>query len=72
VERPARDKHSSLLVTFVNSGRKKCYDIGPRMGVPFSRIICASNSNKILTDFFKTGTYDLRNLGYKKLLGLIK
>ncbi len=29
-ERPERDKHSSLLQTFVNDGRKKFYKIGPR------------------------------------------
>ncbi len=27
---PAREKHSSLLLTFVNFGRKKFYNIGPR------------------------------------------
>ncbi|XP_067683799.1 threonine synthase-like 1 [Haliotis asinina] len=29
------------------------------MGVPVRRLICASNSNNVLTDFFKTGNYDL-------------
>ena len=29
-----------------------------RMGVPIGRLICASNSNKVLYDFFTTGTYD--------------
>ena len=28
------------------------------MGVPIARFICASNENKVLTDFFETGTYD--------------
>ena len=28
------------------------------MGLPVNRLICASNSNKVLFDFFKTGTYD--------------
>ncbi len=28
------------------------------MGVPIARLICASNSNNVLTDFLKTGTYD--------------
>lgn len=28
------------------------------MGLPISRFICASNTNNILTDFLKTGTYD--------------
>ena len=28
------------------------------MGVPIDRLICASNDNKVLYDFFRTGTYD--------------
>lgn len=28
------------------------------MGLPVRRLICASNSNKVLTDFFETGVYD--------------
>ena len=28
------------------------------MGVPIGRLICASNSNNVLTDFLSTGTYD--------------
>ena len=28
------------------------------MGLPIKRLICASNSNNILTDFLRTGTYD--------------
>ncbi len=29
-----------------------------RMGLPIHKLICASNSNKVLYDFFRTGTYD--------------
>ena len=29
-----------------------------RMGVPVGRLICASNKNKVLTDFINTGVYD--------------
>ena len=29
-----------------------------QMGVPVNKLICASNSNNVLTDFLKTGTYD--------------
>lgn len=28
------------------------------MGVPINKLICASNENKVLFDFFRTGTYD--------------
>ncbi|MCD5003408.1 threonine synthase [Enterococcus saccharolyticus] len=29
-----------------------------QLGVPFKQLICASNPNKVLTDFFQTGVYD--------------
>ena len=29
-----------------------------RMGIPIAKFICASNKNKILTDFIRTGVYD--------------
>ncbi len=29
-----------------------------RMGLPIGKLICASNSNNVLTDFIKTGIYD--------------
>ncbi|MBM7635736.1 threonine synthase [Streptococcus saliviloxodontae] len=29
-----------------------------QIGVPVNKLICASNENKVLTDFFTTGTYD--------------
>ena len=28
------------------------------MGLPIGKLICASNENKVLYDFFTTGTYD--------------
>ena len=31
-----------------------------RMGLPVGRLICASNENKVLYDFFNTGIYDRR------------
>lgn len=31
-----------------------------RMGLPVNRLICASNVNKVLTDFINTGVYDRR------------
>ena len=29
-----------------------------RMGLPVKKLLCASNSNRVLFDFFRTGTYD--------------
>ena len=34
--------------------------IAKKMGLPIDRLICASNKNKILADFFETGVYDRR------------
>ncbi|MQN00948.1 MAG: threonine synthase [Lachnospiraceae bacterium] len=34
-----------------------CY-YGKQMGLPVDKLICASNENKVLYDFFSTGTYD--------------
>ena len=31
-----------------------------KLGLPVGRLICASNANKVLTDFIRTGTYDRR------------
>ncbi|CAA7601074.1 Tryptophan synthase beta subunit-like PLP-dependent enzyme [Acididesulfobacillus acetoxydans] len=31
-----------------------------RMGLPLGRLICASNKNKVLSDFFETGVYQSR------------
>ena len=31
-----------------------------KMGLPVGRLICASNKNRVLTDFFETGCYDRR------------
>ena len=35
------------------------------LGLPVGRLICASNKNNILTDFFNTGIYDVRRQFYK-------
>lgn len=37
------------------------------MGLPVNRLVCASNSNNVLTDFLKTGTYD-RNREFFKTI----
>lgn len=35
------------------------------MGLPIGRLICASNENRVLTDFFASGLYDRRREFYK-------
>lgn len=34
--------------------------LAKKMGVPLGKLICASNRNRVLTDFFVTGVYDTR------------
>ncbi len=36
-----------------------------RMGLPISKLICASNKNNVLTDFFNTGEYSLHREFYQ-------
>lgn len=38
-----------------------CY-IAKQMGLPINKIVCASNENNVLTDFFTTYTYDKNRL----------
>ena len=35
-----------------------------KMGIPIRKLVCASNRNKVLTDFIRTGTYDRRREFY--------
>ena len=35
------------------------------MGLPIARLICASNRNNVLTEFFHTGIYDVRRTFFK-------
>jgi threonine synthase len=38
-----------------------------RMGLPIHRLICASNDNKVLTDFIRTGVYNRKREFYKTI-----
>ena len=37
------------------------------MGLPIAKLICASNSNNVLTDFFISGQYDIRREFFKTM-----
>ena len=37
-----------------------------RMGTPIRRLLCASNENRVLTDFINTGTYDISDREFVK------
>ena len=44
-----------------NFGDILAADYAKKAGLPVGKLICASNENNMLTDFIKTGTYDIRN-----------
>lgn len=48
----------NVVVPTGNFGNILAAFYAKNMGVPIDRLICASNDNKVLYDFFKTGTYD--------------
>lgn len=48
----------SFCVPTGNFGNILAAYYAKQMGVPVGRLICASNSNNVLTDFFRTGGYD--------------
>lgn len=41
-----------------NFGNILAASFAKKLGLPLGKLICASNTNKVLFDFFKTGTYD--------------
>ncbi len=36
-----------------------------KMGLPIGKLVCASNKNNVLTDFFRCGVYNARRIFYK-------
>lgn len=48
----------NVVVPTGNFGNILAAYFAKRMGVPINKLICASNANKILTDFINTGVYD--------------
>lgn len=48
----------NVVVPTGNFGNILAAFYAKNMGVPIARLICASNENKVLFDFFRTGTYD--------------
>lgn len=48
----------NIVVPTGNFGNILAAYIGKQMGLPVNKLICASNENKVLFDFFKTGVYD--------------
>ncbi len=48
----------NIVVPTGNFGNILAAYYAKRMGLPVNKLVCASNENKVLYDFFKTGTYD--------------
>lgn len=48
----------NVVVPTGNFGNILAAYYAKNMGLPIKRLICASNDNKVLFDFFQTGTYD--------------
>lgn len=48
----------NVVVPTGNFGNILAAYYAKQMGVPIAKLICASNENKVLFDFFETGTYD--------------
>lgn len=48
----------NVVVPTGNFGNILAAFYAKQMGLPIKKLVCASNSNNVLTDFLKTGTYD--------------
>ncbi len=55
----------NIVVPTGNFGNILAAYYGKRMGLPVHKLICASNKNKVLTDFIRTGCYDCRREFYR-------
>ena len=50
----------NVVVPTGNFGNILAAYFAREMGVPIAKLICASNDNKVLTDFIRSGAYDIR------------
>ena len=57
-EEIAEDEEINVVVPTGNFGNILAAYYAKNLGVPIAKLICASNDNKVLYDFFQTGTYD--------------
>ena len=54
----AKDEKINVVVPTGNFGNILAAFYAKNMGLPIAKLICASNENKVLYDFFRTGEYD--------------
>ena len=57
----------NIVVPTGNFGNILAAYYAKKMGLPVKKLICASNENNVLTEFFKTGIYD-RNREFHKTI----
>ena len=57
-EEIAEDEEINVVVPTGNFGNILAAYYAKNMGIPIAKLICAPNENKVLYDFFQTGTYD--------------
>ncbi len=57
-EEIAEGEEINVVVPTGNFGNILAAYFAKQMGIPIAKLICASNENKVLFDFFRTGTYD--------------
>ena len=55
----------NVVVPSGNFGNILAAHYARRMGLPLARLICASNRNRVLTDFLRTGVYDRNRPFYR-------
>lgn len=54
----SKNEKMNVVVPTGNFGNILAAYYAKNMGIPIGKLICASNDNKVLYDFFTTGTYD--------------
>lgn len=54
----AKDEKINVVVPTGNFGNILAAYYAKNMGIPIAKLICASNENKVLFDFFESGTYN--------------
>ncbi|GHU63690.1 threonine synthase [Clostridia bacterium] len=56
----AKNESFNVCVPTGNFGNILAAWYAKKLGVPIARLLCASNENKVLTDFIRTGRYDTK------------
>lgn len=64
-EKIQKGEEINIVVPTGNFGNILAAWYAKKMGIPVHRLICASNRNKVLCDFFASGTYDRKREFFK-------